>query len=317
MAIKMVREPSETPNIRNIDDIIGLRYAYGNQNGYVIDRGNEISYTINGSNFTINSGRIVIQGVECDIDAGGVTIQVDNVSALEYYTIYCEVNLATNTSNILSVKDTTNYPVIDEGDDLTKINTGTARIPLYQLQVLNGLISNVQKVVKPIDYTKDLTVHNAENVNNLNIVRDDKGVLKIGDIIIPQKKLIWEGSLLIQSDSSLGPNISNNFYDNVTDNMTALEFYFKIHNLNNNYYGTMVQKCSIYKTSTKNIFIVAKIPFNAPVQKTTAGDIDIIEYYFEQYGNFSKIKASKVTKNNVATVIDKEIYLTKVYGIIE
>ena len=80
MAINFVRQPSETPNVRNIDDIIPFRYAYGNQNGYVKDKGNELSYTINGSNFRINSGRVVLQGVESDIDANGVTITVDNVA---------------------------------------------------------------------------------------------------------------------------------------------------------------------------------------------------------------------------------------------
>ena len=74
MSIKMVRQPSETPNITNIDDIIPFRYAYGNQNGYVKDKGNEVGYTVNGSQFTIGSGRIVLQGVESDISASGVTI---------------------------------------------------------------------------------------------------------------------------------------------------------------------------------------------------------------------------------------------------
>ena len=48
MAIEMVRIPSETPNISNTDDFVGLRYAYGNQNGYVIGKGQECSPTISG-----------------------------------------------------------------------------------------------------------------------------------------------------------------------------------------------------------------------------------------------------------------------------
>lgn len=173
MAIKMVREPSETPNIRNIDDIIGLRYAYGNQDGYVIGKGNEISHTINGSNFTINSGRIVIQGVECDIDANGVTIQVDNIASLRYYTIYCEVNLATNTTRIASVNDTAGYPPVDKGDDLTSISSGIARVELYHFQAQNGVISDVEKLIKGIkyineEYIKNIKVNNAENADNAN-----------------------------------------------------------------------------------------------------------------------------------------------------
>lgn len=36
-------------------------------------------------------------------------------------------------------------------------------------------------------------VPNAEKVNDLEITKDENGVLKIGGIIIPQKKLLWEG----------------------------------------------------------------------------------------------------------------------------
>lgn len=215
MAIKMVREPSETPNINNIDDIIGLRYAYGNQDGYVIDRGNEISYTISGSNFIINSGRIVLQGVESDIDANGVTIPVDNIASFKYYTIYCEVNLGINSSKIKSVSDNETYPVIDKGNDLTENSKVIARLALYHFTAQNGLISNVEKIVKPIEYIdknfiKNTEVENAKNVNNLEIKRDDNGVLKIGDVIIPQKKLIWEGSKFIPVGYQNWTNILDN-----------------------------------------------------------------------------------------------------------
>ena len=112
MAIEMVRIPSETPNISNTDDFVGLRYAYGNQNGYVIGKGQECSYTISGSKFKVNSGRLVLQGVECDIDANGVEITIDNVATKKYYTVYLQVNLATNETKILARSDTTSYPTI-------------------------------------------------------------------------------------------------------------------------------------------------------------------------------------------------------------
>lgn len=38
---------------------------------------------------------------------------------------------------------------------------------------------------------------NAKKVNDLEITRDANGVLKIGDIVIPQKKLIWSGSKVL------------------------------------------------------------------------------------------------------------------------
>lgn len=197
MAIKMVREPSETPNINNIDDIVPMRYAYGNQNGYVIGKGTEISNTVNGLNFTINSGRLVLQGVECDIDASGVTITIDNIATKRYYVIYLEVNLGLNSATIKSEYDTATYPSIDTGDDLTENTTGVARLPLYRFTATSGVISEVNKVVESIKYAKDIKVNNSTNSNKINdieIIQDKNGVLKVGNIIIPQKKLVWSGS---------------------------------------------------------------------------------------------------------------------------
>ena len=195
MAIKMVREPSETPNINNIDDIIPMRYAYGGQNGFVIGKGTEISNTVSGLNFTVNSGRLVLQGVECDIDATGVTITIDNIATKRYYTIYLEVNLGLNTATIKSEYDTATYPTIDAGDDLTENSTGIARLPLYQFTATSGIISEVNKVVESVKYiNSSITVDNSKQVNNLEIKQDENGVLKIGDIIIPQKKLLWSGN---------------------------------------------------------------------------------------------------------------------------
>lgn len=155
MGIRMVRQPSETPNVTNIDDIIPFRYAYGNQDGYVIGKGNEISHTIDGSTFRVNSGRVVLQGVETDIDANGVSFTIDNASETRYFVVYYEVNLATQTTAIkLSNYSTSGYPTIDAGDDLTANSSGIARMELYRFTATNGVISNVSKVAKAIQYNR-------------------------------------------------------------------------------------------------------------------------------------------------------------------
>lgn len=154
MSILMVRKPSETPNISNIDDIIPFRYAYGNQSGYVIGRGNELSHTIEGNQFKINSGRVVLQGVESEIDANGFTISLDNISAeTRYYVVYYNVNLGLNETSIQSTYDTVGYPEISVGDDLTSNTSGSANLELYRFKSTNGVISDVQKTVKAIEYS--------------------------------------------------------------------------------------------------------------------------------------------------------------------
>ena len=196
MAIKMVREPSETPNINNIDDIVPMRYAYGNQDGYVIGKGTEISNTVNGLNFTVNSGRLVLQGVECDIDASGVTITIDNIATTRYYVVYLQVNLGLNSAQILSTCDTATYPTIDAGDDLTENTTGIARLPLYRFIATSGVISNVNKVVESIKYIKDVKVNNSENSNisDFAIKPFSNNPTNSGTIDERLGKIVWTGN---------------------------------------------------------------------------------------------------------------------------
>lgn len=208
MAIKMVREPSETPNINNIDDIVPMRYAYGNQNGYVIGKGNEISNTVNGLNFTVNSGRLVLQGVECDIDAVGVTITIDNIATTRYYVVYLQVNLGLNTAQILSSYDTATYPTIDAGDDLTENTTGVARLPLYRFTATSGIISEVNKVVESIKYTSNMSVANANLVQNVNFSSSNSATF--GDYIVPKIIILYNTVLEVTSDIvTLSDNLSN------------------------------------------------------------------------------------------------------------
>lgn len=222
MAISMVRQPSETPNVTNLDDIIPFRYAYGDQNGYVIGKGQELSYTINGRDFRVNSGRVVLNGVESDVDANGVTFTIDNASETRYYVVYYQVNLATNTTDILlSNFSTTGYPVIDIGDDLTTNPSGLARMELYRFTTSNGVIGNVEKVIKAIEYTKNIFVENSRAVNNLEIKQDENGrVIFNNNYTIPYEIELYSGELsnsLTEDDNDIIVTLpSNMLHDNKT-----------------------------------------------------------------------------------------------------
>ena len=156
MAVSFIRKPSETPNIQNIDDIRMVRYAYGNQNGYIKGYGQELSHTATGSTFKINSGIFVIQGAEVKIDANGWSESVSGVTNKRYYTVYGEVNLASQTAEIKSKYSHSNYPTIEASDDLTQSTDGTARVLLYRFTATNGIIADVVKVIKGIDYYTSL-----------------------------------------------------------------------------------------------------------------------------------------------------------------
>ena len=156
MSVIFIREPSETPNIQNIDDIRMIRYAYGNQNGYIKGYGQELSHTATGSTFKINSGIFVVQGAEVKIDANGWSESVSGVTNKRYYIVYGEVDLDKQTAEIKSKYSHAGYPAEEASDDLTEVTNGTASVLLYRFTATNGIIADVEKVIKGIDYYTSL-----------------------------------------------------------------------------------------------------------------------------------------------------------------
>lgn len=154
MAVKLIRENSDTPNVSNKDDARMIRYAYGGYDGYIKNRGKELSATVSGNKFTLNSGVIVLQGWEVEIDSDGWSISASvQDQTRRYFTVYCEVSLADGgTAKIKAEYDTGAPPRVPSGDDLTNITNGTARLSLYRFEAKGGVISNVEKIVKPIEY---------------------------------------------------------------------------------------------------------------------------------------------------------------------
>lgn len=155
MAVKLVRANSNTPNVQNYDDARLFRYACGGYDGVVKNFENECGYEINGSTFNVKSGEIVIDGWQADIDGSGSSITVDSIAGKQYYVLYAEIDLQVSVDQKASIKasyNTAYYPTITRGDDLTTNSSGVARIELYRFEASNGVISNVVKQFKTIDY---------------------------------------------------------------------------------------------------------------------------------------------------------------------
>lgn len=313
MAIKMVREPSETPNINNVDDIIPMRYAYGGQNGYVIGKGTEISNTINGTNFIINSGRLVLQGVECDIDATGVTIAIDNIATKRYYVIYLQVNLATNQVVIDSEYDTADYPIIDLGDDLTQNSSGIARMILYKFTAQNGIISEVNKVVESVKYTKDVKVQDAVNLVDGGTISSETSAVtqpttdiskKIATTEFVDNKLnyietIWSGNVAV-SDAptiTLSKNLTIGDKLLITTNESSIntKFLLIITDFNKDILISKSKFVSLNRYTTSTLTLLC-----------TTNSIKINNYatFYIDFDNTS-LSGDKISSNFVITKIEK------------
>lgn len=150
MGLRLIRQKSDIPSVQNTDDARMARYAYGGYDGVVKNRGTECSHTISGTTFKINSGVIVLQGWEVEIDSNGWSLSIDSLT--KYYAVYLEISLAADTAEIKSTYDTTGVPSINLGDDLTQTTNGTARLVLYTFKSTNSVISDVVKEIKNIEY---------------------------------------------------------------------------------------------------------------------------------------------------------------------
>ncbi len=154
MGLRLIRQKSDTPSVRNIDDTRMARYAYGNYNGVIKSYGTELSASSEGNTFKIGSGCVVLDGWETEFDANGWSFAVDNVDTLRYYSVYLEVNLATETTRIVPLYDSASYPVVEKGDDLTEQTTGTAKLLLYRFKAQGGIISNVEAQFTTLEYAR-------------------------------------------------------------------------------------------------------------------------------------------------------------------
>ena len=156
MGLRLIRQESETPNVSNHDDARMARYAYGGYDGYVKNRGQEIGSTVSGTSFVVQSGVLSLQGWEVEVDANGISIPTSaSVTNKTYFSVYLEVNCATDTAEIKSLTDTAGFPDIPASDDLTENTIGTARLPLYHFTATSGVIADVEKLVQEIPYGKE------------------------------------------------------------------------------------------------------------------------------------------------------------------
>lgn len=152
MGVRIVRQSSDTPNVNNIDDIIPMRYAYGNQDGYTIGVGSELSADYENGTFTVNSGRAVIQGTEIVIDANGLSTTLDTGLETRYFKIYLKTNLDSDIAELENYYSTVSYDDIPEPASGEVISGNTAYLLLYTLKLNGAVEAEKTKVVRQIDY---------------------------------------------------------------------------------------------------------------------------------------------------------------------
>ena len=203
MAIRLLRESSETPNITNKDDVRMIRYAYGGYNGVVQKYGEELAGSASGGTFRIGSGRVVLHGWEVEIDGAGWTLDLSSMSSgAYYYTVYLEVNAELETVEIKYLYDTAQHPAIDPGDDLTSTSNGISRLSLYHLTVSYGSVSNTSPLFQLIPFVFEQIDNLSEEMSEvitkeIDSIKDRLDALgfREGVVSVPSGATLYRNSL--------------------------------------------------------------------------------------------------------------------------
>ena len=199
MSIRLVRASPETPNeapkIQNKDDAKMIRYAYGGYEGVVKGFGQECAYTFENGIFKIGSGRIVLQGWEVDIDEFGWSLDLSNVTTGEYYyVVYLEVKLPTQQANLNYKFDSSEYPDIERGDDLTTYPNGISSLVLYSFRLRGGKIFLENEEIPKIKYLKDCVSDFGDSIDSLGDSIDSlKLAYKSGKLEVKYAKYAFGG----------------------------------------------------------------------------------------------------------------------------
>lgn len=159
MAVKELRKESDIPNISKEDDYRAFKYATKDFNGVIQDFGNACSYSISDNVLHINSGEIIFNNEQWDIDGNGVDVVITKTQTTSFYCVGARKNMVTNEIEIGSFGYATRS---GDADDIIKTNTNT--FWLYKVRMLANNITDVYQVFNLL---------NGEELNNFFLTRQD------------------------------------------------------------------------------------------------------------------------------------------------
>lgn len=219
--INLIRKNGQT-NVTAFQDVVLFDYALGGQSGVLKNVGNELALeAVTARQVRVKDGMASIQGYQWEIESGSYeTIELNTPptgSTVVYYYLFAQIDLrdATNQKMTLVLQTAaaafTNFPA---GEDLKVNPSGVAMLPLYTFEQTASSVRNIIGKFKILnagivpraensDFSENSAIAlNSQAVNGNKIVKDSNEILKIGTLIIPQKRLLWTGDININASNS-------------------------------------------------------------------------------------------------------------------
>ena len=137
---------------------------------------------------------------------------------------------------------------------------------------------------------------NAIKVNNLEIKCDENGVLKIGDTIIPQKRVLWEGSVIKEYNTGRASfDIEEDFNlsaEKLKGKKIEIE-YSLFQGLDNDFAGNCYAKLTFRFSEMDSMYFIVEHDYGiGSIETQPSGSF--ITFYKPSFNNMFSVRVSKI-----------------------
>ena len=191
MAISLIRK--NAAEVTAYDDTVMFDEAILNQNGILLNVGNQMSPYAEGVNFNIKDGYAILYGRQFKIEGVEQLTLTKPTSGYLYYLIYAKLDTTGSSESIslVPVYSTSDYPSTPTSNDLIKTRAGVAYLGLFTAKVSSTGIEEVKTIApliqskKYVDdrITEAKTYTDNKDTNRKNYV--DNKVTELNNLVTP------------------------------------------------------------------------------------------------------------------------------------
>ena len=293
--------------VTGINEISGgltARYLYnilGYSSGVLKDALSEFNMTYTNLTFSVSGGQAVAYGYIGEITTTSEFTFTAPSANSKYYFVYLDFDLRETIKKFaVSYYDNSNSDVWSpRQDNLANNEAGRFQLPIYKIKIDSDNTITVTDLREIKQIVKEAT-----KINGMELKKDENGVLKIDEIVIPQNKTLWVGSAeQAIIDNSLTINLSEQI---VIGEKLKIDGSIKIYKgtlsspiptyLNFEFIGIIAPYERLENTSDTTLTL-KRLDFTSPKIHFASNDGGGDDIYLD-----AKVKESNLTQPNILTV---------------
>lgn len=217
--------------VTGINEISGgltARYLYnilGYSSGVLKDALSEFNMTYTNLTFSVAGGQAVAYGYIGEITTTSEFTFTAPSANSKYYFVYLDFDLRETIKKFaVSYYDNSNSDVWSpRQDNLANNEAGRFQLPIYKIKIDSDntiTVTDLREIKQIVKEASIAAISEATKINGEELKKDENGILKVGNVIIPQYQTI----ATINGDVNVGDSISINA---PIANGDVVEFEFK------------------------------------------------------------------------------------------